>query len=335
VTSRLWSADTETDSDDSSASGELNLSADSMTENLTGLIQEEAEPADNDVSLVGTAGSIRDEEEEEEVLAGEELFHAGDVVDVGSPQFPYDDVITLPGTPEYELGDTQYYAAEDLQDCSTASFDSDASGSTGCAIYPEVKDASSTSAGPLPQGRSRSNSFVIVMFTALVLLLLSGLLPQLPLIVTSTPMNLQELHNGSQYHIDLSDPLAVAGIQLAEADHPVGEILVKEVVPDASPTEVQNSGEFIFVAPVVVDAASIDAPESTFVESEDPEPSQAEIVSAHQLRIPAQSKTALVTAQFGRKLRDAFDVYRRRIGAVISKLGKSVMNVLTRFRFRF
>jgi hypothetical protein len=164
------------------------------------------------------------------------------------------------------------------------------------------------------------------------MLLLSGLLPQLPLIVTSAPMNLQELHDGSQYHIDLADPRAVAGIQLAEADHPAGEILVKEVVPDSTPTETLSSGKFVYVTPGGVVGVEQSPPLAAAVKSA--ERPSTDAVSASQLQTPVSGKPALVTAQFGRKLRDAFSVYRRRLFEAVANFGNSVMTMLARFRFR-
>jgi hypothetical protein len=238
VFNRLWSADTETDSDDSDSNAVLNLSVDSVIENLAGELLCAGEAVEVVAPAFPEAG-VTDVDQQSEHLNSDNLalpFPAQDPSNAEAAPVPVaeslDDAFN---SPTMSMDDYSWVSPDlaGVRSDDTASF-------TANESIPRLKRVTPQHTSVMASYRAHRASFVLVLSTTMVFLLLGMFLPQLPLTVLSAPIagHLRELHEDSQYHINLSDAHIA---QPAGVDSLPGQITVVEMLQ--RPAEVPSLNE--------------------------------------------------------------------------------------------
>jgi hypothetical protein len=316
----LWSADTETDSsscgdEGSNASGELDISADSMTGNLMEVLEEVGGIQESDNVDCRVAETAADGDQAQVTVAPMILPHNASAVTLQPSEsrssFTEDDTCSGRDSPDPEL--------------SVASEDSEQSGIAGCVIYPESPRATPQGTTPATlqamssgiPSRRRTHSVLIVVTTTVVMLLLSAFLPQMSMAVTSAATGyLQELHEDAPYHINLSHPHAQGGVQVLVTSGAVMEISVKEIVRelDEGPERDERDHTALF----------------------DDELSVASGVTlqAGNHIAPSQPQTLLVTARLAGRFQEGLRAFNRRFANLVEIVRREIGNFFTRFKWR-
>jgi hypothetical protein len=310
VSNRLWSADTETDSDDSDAGDPvLNLSVDSVTENLAGELLCAGETMENgspDVTDAGVAEAVQQDDREPSSLTGP----APEALTSGVPlvlAVPTEDAFS---SPTMSMDDYSWVSPD------LAGVRSDGTEFTANESLPRLKRAAHEHTSVMASYRAHRGSFVLVLSTTMMFLLLGMFLPQLPLTVLSAPIaaHLRELHEDSQYHINLTDAHIA---QPASVDSLPGQITVVETL--------QRTAE----------VPSLHELTPTFVEIKLTHPIPPSRVAETAALLPPHKPTVLVSSKLAVQLRSALCGIGNNLRKVWVLVTHSVFRILAGFKLVF
>ena len=280
ITSRLWSADTETDSDDSRDKSTLFVN-DSLAEDLTNVIQSE----EREDSAVYTTTHTDLPFLENAVVKSETTVLESNTSTIMELKATLKPTELL--SPRQKLHTTEF---------------------TAVTIMP----------GILQQRRAHPVTMLIV--ASLLMLTLSTVLPQLPPgALSASTAGLLELHEDSQYHINLSHPSTASTDQTSA---PEGRIVISEFL--TQPHEPESSSSIAVSDDTVV---PVQPKETTTT----PTPqSLAPSTAALQSTSPSPNMTAvqMVSAQYIMKFRGMLEGIR----TLLSRLVDTMNQVLWRFR---